>query len=230
MDSIIPHMRKYDKDGNEEQADRPGRRTVLWSHNESIYYAHDRRKLRWVHESKTAVPMQKGDGVLLMVADWVSADYGPLRSREGSVEACIYFKAGKARDGYMDNDRFLESVRTACEIIKANYPDEDHALAFDNASIHLKRPADGLSQHPRCRKACLNFFTISWLRRRCVGLTVNQRVRWRRSRSRCVREIFKTEVPNHSIRQTPTHSCGRDAFFPRNNRNKKRLSCQTTGR
>ncbi|KAF9515963.1 hypothetical protein BS47DRAFT_1263365, partial [Hydnum rufescens UP504] len=49
-------------------------------HDESIFYAHDRRKLRWVHDNETPKPYAKGDGVSVMVADFVSADYGWLLS------------------------------------------------------------------------------------------------------------------------------------------------------
>jgi hypothetical protein len=53
---------------------------VLWCHDESTFYANDRRKLRWVHKTETAKPYAKGEGASLMVADFVSADYGWLRS------------------------------------------------------------------------------------------------------------------------------------------------------
>jgi hypothetical protein len=57
-----------------------GRRVVVWFHDESTFYANDRRRERWVHETEGAVPQPKGEGASLMVVDFVSADYGWLRS------------------------------------------------------------------------------------------------------------------------------------------------------
>jgi hypothetical protein len=72
------------EDGNMIPAFGPlTRPVVLWCHDESIFYAHDRRKIRWVHGSEKAKPYAKGEGHSLMVADFVSADYGFLRSPDG---------------------------------------------------------------------------------------------------------------------------------------------------
>lgn len=56
---------------------------VYWFHDESVFYANDRQKTRWVHKSGKAVPHAKGEGASLMAADFVSADYGWLRSLDG---------------------------------------------------------------------------------------------------------------------------------------------------
>jgi hypothetical protein len=55
--------------------------TVVWFHDKSTFYAHDRRKARWVHKSETAMPYTKGEGV---------------RSPDGSESVRVLFKAGKA--------------------------------------------------------------------------------------------------------------------------------------
>lgn len=52
---------------------------VEWSHDESIYRAHDRRMTRWIHEGETSALYKKGEGVSLMVADIVSGEYGFLQ-------------------------------------------------------------------------------------------------------------------------------------------------------
>jgi len=64
-----------------------GRNVVIWYHDESIFYAHDRRTVRWVHETEKAIPHSKGEGTSLMVADFVSADYGWLHSPDGKDSA-----------------------------------------------------------------------------------------------------------------------------------------------
>lgn len=49
---------------------------VVWYHDESVFYANNRQEIHWVGENKTPVPQLKGEGASLMVADFVSADYG----------------------------------------------------------------------------------------------------------------------------------------------------------
>ena len=63
------------------------RMAVIWWHNESTFYANDRRKVYWVHKDETAVPQPKGEGASLMVADFMLADYGWLRSVNGEDTA-----------------------------------------------------------------------------------------------------------------------------------------------
>ncbi|KAJ7079849.1 hypothetical protein C8R44DRAFT_653990 [Mycena epipterygia] len=57
-----------------------GRRVVVWFHDESIFYAHDRRCKTWYHKDAPAKPYAKGEGASLMVADFVSSKYGWLCS------------------------------------------------------------------------------------------------------------------------------------------------------
>ena len=74
-----------------------------------------------------------------MVADFVSAEYGWLRTRDGKWSAQVLFRAGKGRDGYFDNDQIRNQLSTAMSIVKEAYPDEDHIFIFDNAKTHSKR-------------------------------------------------------------------------------------------
>jgi hypothetical protein len=142
-------LRKWKKDDltieEPSEAGTSVRRTVMWFHDESTFYANDRRKTRWVHNSEGAMPQPKGEGASLMVADFVSADYGWLQSQDGKESARVLFKAGKARDGYFTNEDILVQAAKAMEILKKDYPDEDHVLVFDNATTHLKRADDALS-------------------------------------------------------------------------------------
>jgi len=80
-----------------------------------------------------------------MVADFVSADYGWLKSPDGKQQARVVFKAGKACQGYFTNDDILNHASVAMDILKTHYPDEDHVLLFDNATTHLKQADDALS-------------------------------------------------------------------------------------
>ncbi|RDX52070.1 hypothetical protein OH76DRAFT_1346002 [Lentinus brumalis] len=145
-----PHARQWDPDGNEvpipSDVPRPlERRVVYWWHDESIFYAHDRRRTRWVHKSEKAVPRPKREGVSLMAADFVSADYGWLRSPDGKESARVLFRPGKNRDGYFMHEDILAHATTAMNILEKHYPNERHLFIFDNAPSHLKRAADALS-------------------------------------------------------------------------------------
>ena len=113
-------------------------RVIVWFYNESTFYAHDRRKKRWVHFSEKAVLRKKGEGASLMVSDFVSADYRWLQSPDGIETARVIFKAGKARDGYFTNDDILEQTARAIDIVEKHYPNYEHIFVFDNATTHSK--------------------------------------------------------------------------------------------
>jgi len=68
-----------------------GRTVVVWFHDKCTFYANDRRIVRWVHKDETAVPRAKGEGASLMVADFISADYGWLSSPDGSESTRVVF-------------------------------------------------------------------------------------------------------------------------------------------
>lgn len=145
--SLWPSMQKFDKDGNEEPLElMPGGcRVVPWFHDESVYYANDRRQSQWVHKDSSAAPYTKGEGHSEMVSEFFSPDFGYLRSSDGSQSARLIWKPGKNRDGYFDNQDFMKQVDLAMDILQKDYPGMTHMLIFDNATIHLKRPEDALS-------------------------------------------------------------------------------------
>jgi hypothetical protein len=133
------------QDEGEELPEPDQCRTVLWLHDESTFYANDRRKTRWVHKSEMAVPYTKGEGHSLMVAEFVSADYGWLRSPDETESTWVLFKAGKGHDGYFDNENILAQTSQAMDILEKHYADEDHVMIFDNTTTHLKRAEGALS-------------------------------------------------------------------------------------
>ncbi|KAG2055339.1 hypothetical protein BDR06DRAFT_981939 [Suillus hirtellus] len=100
--------------------------TVVWFHDESMFYAND--------QHKKSTPQPKGEGSFLMVADFVSADYGWLQVKKG-------------RDGYFSNNDTLHHAKKAMAILEKDYPDDDHIFVFDNATTHLQRVDDELSAH-----------------------------------------------------------------------------------
>ncbi|KAF7327022.1 hypothetical protein MKEN_00277100 [Mycena kentingensis (nom. inval.)] len=123
----------------------PPRRVIIWYHDESIFYAHDRRHKAWYHKDASAKPYMKGEGYSYMVADFFSADFGWLRNpwTGKSARACI--KPGANRDGYFTNVEVRQQARTAVEIVNELWPQFDHVFVYDNATTHRKRPDGALS-------------------------------------------------------------------------------------
>jgi hypothetical protein len=93
-------------------------RNVAWLHDETVFCANDRRERRWVPDTETAVPKPKGEGASLMVADFVSADYGWLRSPDGKESARVAIRPGVNRDGYFTNADILAQVTVAMDIVE----------------------------------------------------------------------------------------------------------------
>jgi hypothetical protein len=83
-----------------------------------------------------------------MVADFVSADFGWLRSPDGKHSARRLLKPGKNRDGYFSNEEIQEQVQAAMDILREFYPQFDHVFIYDNAPTHLKQAEDALSARP----------------------------------------------------------------------------------
>ena len=89
-----------------------------------------------------------------MVADFISADYGWLRSPDGKKSARVLIRPGARRDGYFTNDDIIAQATKAMDILKEHYPDEDHVFVYDNATTHLKR-ARGLRHSRRISSGTL---------------------------------------------------------------------------
>ncbi|KAF9043718.1 hypothetical protein BDZ89DRAFT_943424 [Hymenopellis radicata] len=140
-------IQTYDRDGKEIAlpAFINGRKVIIWFHDESIFYAHDRRRKMWIHKDATAKPYRKGEGVSLMIADFVSAEFGWLVSRDGKRRAREILRPGKNRDGYFDNADILRQANKAADILAEDYPEYEHVFVYDNATTHRKRPDDALS-------------------------------------------------------------------------------------
>lgn len=140
-------MRTYSSDGVEEQGPQrfeDGKWVVLWFHDESTFYANDQQRKHWIQENETAKPYAKGEGASLMAVDFVSADYGWLRSQDQKRSTQWLFRAGKACDGYYTNANVVKHAEDAMAILLEDYPDEEHVLIFDNATTHVKRAYDAL--------------------------------------------------------------------------------------
>ncbi|KAF8162642.1 hypothetical protein B0H34DRAFT_649809, partial [Crassisporium funariophilum] len=71
MEGLQSRQTKWNsKDGTREDPPPGTHRVIVWYHNESTFYAHDRRTRRWVHRQEKAKPYAKGEGYSLMIADF----------------------------------------------------------------------------------------------------------------------------------------------------------------
>lgn len=132
----------HKRDGDYPHLSLQEQKTVVWWHDESTFYANDCHKIRWVHNTETAVPYAKGEGPSQMVADLIFADYRWLRSPDGKEEARVFFKAGKNRERYFTNQDIFEQAQKSVDILEKYYTNGSHVLMFDNATTYLKC-ADG---------------------------------------------------------------------------------------
>ena len=123
-----------------------GRCMIAWFHDESIFYAHNRRQKSWYHKDALAKPYAKGDGASLMVADFVSADFGWLESPDGKTARRV-MRPGKNKDGYFTSDDIDAQAHAAMDILNLNehFSEFDHTFFYDNAPSHQKRPEGSLS-------------------------------------------------------------------------------------
>jgi hypothetical protein len=60
-------------------------RLVLVTHDESIFYQNDGRRLVWSREGAHAPPKPKGEGQSIMVSEFLTEEWGPLRDAYGYV-------------------------------------------------------------------------------------------------------------------------------------------------
>jgi hypothetical protein len=101
--------------------------------------------VQWTHSTHSPKPIPKGEGASIMVADFISADRGWLRSPDGSESAQVLFKPGQNRKGYFTNAEICDQATKAMDILSRHYPDKDHVFVFDNATTHTKRADTALS-------------------------------------------------------------------------------------
>jgi hypothetical protein len=138
-------MHKWSKENIREEGPLLGCQVIVWWHNESIFYANDRRRNYWIHKDAKAKLHPKSEGASFMVADHVSADFGWLRSPDGRQSARHIMRPGKNKDGYMTSDDIEDQAQLAMDICSDCWPEFDHVFVYDNATTHLKRPDGSLS-------------------------------------------------------------------------------------
>ena len=89
-----------------------GQQVVVWFHDNTMFYANDCQQKAWYHVDASAKPYTKGDGAL-MVADFVSAEFGWLSFPDGGQTAHHIIKPGKNKDGYFTSDNIASQANEA---------------------------------------------------------------------------------------------------------------------
>ncbi|KIJ26478.1 hypothetical protein M422DRAFT_140014, partial [Sphaerobolus stellatus SS14] len=126
---------------------------ILVTHDESTFYANDRRNSKWFHSSEKAVPQPKGEGASIMVSDFLVPEWGRLKDDED--EARVLFRAGKNRDGYFTAEDLLKQVEKAIDIFESRTKGTATGLfMFDNAPSHQKRASNALSARKMTKNPC----------------------------------------------------------------------------
>ena len=58
-------------------------RLVLITHDESTFYQNDQQKVYWGCPGQNIILRPKGEGLTLMVSDFLTTDWGPLHHHNG---------------------------------------------------------------------------------------------------------------------------------------------------
>ncbi|CAK5270383.1 unnamed protein product [Mycena citricolor] len=129
----------------------PRFRLILVTHDESTFFARDRRKLVWNNMLKGPEPERKGEGESIMISDFLTPEFGRLK--DGEDDARLIFEAGKNRDGYFTNEHLMEQTSRAIDVFEARTNRTATGLfLFDNAPSHQKRAADALTARSICKR------------------------------------------------------------------------------
>ncbi|KAJ7660876.1 hypothetical protein DFH06DRAFT_954410, partial [Mycena polygramma] len=148
LERYEPRMVVYDNDGKAVKTPEGYKgqpfRLILVTHDESTFFAHDRRKTGWLSSVVKGKPLAKGEGESIMASEFLTLEWGRLV--DGVDEARLLFRAGKNRDGYFTSEELLAQVDRAIDIFEAKTKGFATGLfLFDNAPSHRKRAADALS-------------------------------------------------------------------------------------
>lgn len=115
---LMDCMLLFDKDGKPIDSVHPdGKWIVLWFHDETIFYAHNRRWKAWYYKDGPAKPYQKGERHFSMIADYVSADFRFLVLPDGKWSTHRVMKLGKNWDEYFTTDGIIAQANEAMDIL-----------------------------------------------------------------------------------------------------------------
>ena len=149
---------------------------ILVTHNELTFHQNDQWKIYWGHPGG-ATPKPKGEGVSLMISDFLTSEWARLRDNDRCVVAAspssqthtsspskaqIIFQPGKSRQGWFTLDHLLAQVDNAIDIFNNLTRGYAQVLfLFNNALNHHKCADDAISAWNMVKGAPVLFFFFS---------------------------------------------------------------------
>ena len=144
----VPHMSKEE-----------GEKCIVWFHDESAYNTTEDTSTLWGEKGK--LPNKpKGRGSSIMVSEFIEEKDGylalsdeqydfELANTDGDVykSACATLEIGEQREGYWNNDRFMEQMAKAVKIAEVKYPSSQgysHIWCLDYSCGHTAFAEDAL--------------------------------------------------------------------------------------
>eukprot|EP00733_Pompholyxophrys_punicea_P000710 Pompholyxophrys_punicea_v1_NODE_243_length_2578_cov_4.304003.p1 type:complete len:731 gc:universal NODE_243_length_2578_cov_4.304003:2318-126(-) len=147
----------------------PGSREAIFVYqDESTGKAGSVQKRMYAEEGK-ATPARKNEGASFMVSGFaIEQGTGRLSFTREQYEiylkslllppgvegplpqpmpqdADVYIEIGKNKEGYWDNERFIEQMKNAIRIFEYLYPGAEAIFLLDHSGGHTKKPEDGLN-------------------------------------------------------------------------------------
>ena len=151
---------------------------VLITHDESTFYQNSQRQVYWGCPGKNVTPRPKGEGVTLMVSDFLTSEWGALHDNDQCAinlffhtqirslshsEAQKIFWPGKNRDSWFTASHLLAQVDNTIDIFQRRTGGCTQGLfIFDNAPSHQKHADDALSAHLMVKGASLFILPIHY--------------------------------------------------------------------
>ncbi|KAE9399452.1 hypothetical protein BT96DRAFT_957247 [Gymnopus androsaceus JB14] len=132
IQSLYDRMKMFDKDGKEVREAEPDYTLPNFTFNPAPQI------VIWYHD-------EKGEGLSLMIVDFVSAEFGWLRGPASGRSTRRIFCPGKNRVGYFTHENVIQQAKDAMDILPKFGPDVEHIFIFDNATTHKKWADEALS-------------------------------------------------------------------------------------
>ena len=137
-----------------------GEKRILWFHDESAYNTTEDTPTLWGEKGKLPIK-PKGRGSSIMVSEFIEERDGYLAlsdeqyefevaNTEQAVEksSLTILEIGEQREGYWNNERFMEQVAKAVKIAEVKYPSSQgyhHIWCFDHSCGHTAFAEDALN-------------------------------------------------------------------------------------
>ena len=90
-------MENWTKENEKELSPQPdGKIAIPWFNNKAIFYANAHKLCGWCHKNAPAKPYTKGEGLSLIIGEFITANFRWLESPDGKQSMCIIMKPGKS--------------------------------------------------------------------------------------------------------------------------------------